>query len=225
MVVEQCENSVAVVDASCPKPGLRERQRQERDHNILNATFELLAERGYAALTMELLAERVGISRQTLYHHFSSKDEITLRALVKLMEEGICTIKSIDPDLSPILRLERVLRWMLNLRFQPAPAAFVKVRPALAPIRSRPEYLRAFERRAQAITVIVEEAQIAGQVRSTLPSGVIVQMLLNIACEGRYEDAIELGQITAADLIDGVVDSFYSGICIGNGVKTPEGGN
>jgi AcrR family transcriptional regulator len=195
-----------------PRQGLRERQRAERSDKILNCTFELLAEHGYEALTMEMLAERVGISRQTLYHHFSSKTEITLRALLKLMEEGICTIESFDKDLSPIDRLEKVLRWMLNLRFQPAPAAFVKVKPILAPIKAHPDYLKAFNRRAMAISRIVEEAQELGQVKRTLPAYVIVQVLLNVTGDGRYEDAIEAGDITACDLIDGVVDVFLTGI-------------
>ena len=125
VVEEKLDEATALDRTASQKLGLRERQRVDRGEKILSATFELLAERGYEALTMELLAERVGISRQTLYHHFSSKDEITLRALLKIIEKGIRTIESIDPGLSPVVRLERVLRWMLNLRFQPAPAAFV----------------------------------------------------------------------------------------------------
>jgi len=198
---------------SSQKPGLRERQRLDRDEKILKATFDLLAERGYEALTMELLADRVGISRQTLYHHFSSKADITLRALLKLMEEGINTIEAIDPSLSPVVRLEKVLRWMLDLRFQPAPAAFVKVRPALAPIKAHPDYLRGFDRRAQAIASIVDEAKAAGQVLKSIPSSIIVQMLLSAACDGRYEDVIETEGISAAELIECVVRVFFSGIC------------
>jgi len=220
VVEEKLDEATALDRTASQKLGLRERQRVDRGEKILSATFELLAERGYEALTMELLAERVGISRQTLYHHFSSKDEITLRALLKIIEKGIRTIESIDPGLSPVVRLERVLRWMLNLRFQPAPAAFVKVRPALAPIKNHPDYLRAFERRAQAVERIVDEAQNAGEIRNSVPSSIIVQMLLSIACEGRYEDAIEAGQITSPDLINGVVELFFSGICPLNDQKT-----
>jgi len=210
LVVEPLEN--LATSSAAQKLGLRERQRLDRDEKILKATFDLLAERGYEALTMELLAERVGISRQTLYHHFSSKADITLRALLKLMEEGINTIEAIDPNLSPVIRLEKVLRWMLDLRFQPAPAAFVKVKPALAPIKTHPDYLRGFERRAQAIARIVDEAKAAGQVHTAIPSSIIVQMLLSAACDGRYEDVMDAEGISSAELIECVVRVFFSGI-------------
>lgn len=47
----------------------------QRDH-ILTVAFELLRERGMAALTMSAVASRAGISRPTLYHYFPDVDAI-----------------------------------------------------------------------------------------------------------------------------------------------------
>ena len=83
-------------------PGLRERQKQARGEAILEAAFALIVEEGYDALTMEGLAARVGISRQTLYHHFVSREDIVLRAVLSLMAQGIEAIQSFDPALAPV---------------------------------------------------------------------------------------------------------------------------
>lgn len=192
--------------------GLRARQRQARGEAILCAAFDLMAEQGYDALTMEALAERVGISRQTLYHHFASKEDIALRAVLTLMEQGTRSIQALDPALPPITRLERVIRWMLELRFSPNGAAFVKARPALVPIKARPEYRRAFERRAAAITEIVDAAQQAGEIDVKLPGGLIVQMLLGLVVGAEYEELVASGEVSSADITERVVSVFFRGI-------------
>ena len=192
--------------------GLRERQRQARGEAILEAAFALIVEQGYDALTMEALAARVGISRQTLYHHFTSREDIVLRAVLTLMERGIAAIQSFDSSLPPAERLKRVVRWMLESRFQPATAALVKVRHSLMSVKAHPEYQRAFERRASALAQIVEEAQAAGELRADLPSRLIVQMLLGLVSNASYEDLIAAGQTTLSEVADAIIAVFFTGL-------------
>lgn len=47
---------------------------------VLHAVDDLLLEVGYAAMTMKGIAERAGVSRQTVYRWWSSKAEILLEA-------------------------------------------------------------------------------------------------------------------------------------------------
>ena len=194
------------------KTGLRERQRQARGEAILEAAFAIIVEQGYEALTMEGLATRVGISRQTLYHHFASREEITLRAVLTLMEQGIAMIQSFDASLPPVERLQKVVRWMLESRFQPTLAALVKVRHSLMPLKMHPDYLRAFERRAAVLAQIVEAAQEAGQIRVDLPSRLIVQMLLGLVSDASYEGLIAANQATLPEVIEAVSDLFFRGL-------------
>jgi AcrR family transcriptional regulator len=198
--------------ASAQCVGLRQRQRQARGEAILEAAFALIVEEGYEALTMEAVAARVGISRQTLYHHFASKEEIMLRAVLTLMERGIEAIQAIDLCLPPVERLVRVVRWMLDSRFQPTMAALVKVRHSLMPVKAHPEYRRAFERRADTLAQIVAAAQAAGEIRVDLPSRLIVQMLLGMVSDASYEGVVAAGQATPAEVADAVIDVFFAGL-------------
>lgn len=56
-------------------------QNQERGERILEATRELLAERGYSAVTVRELAHRCGVSVPTLYNRFGGKDELIAAAV------------------------------------------------------------------------------------------------------------------------------------------------
>ena len=101
---------------------------------------------------------------------------------------------------------------MMERRFSPAPAAFVKARAVLIPIRAHEDYRAAFERRAEVILRIVEAAQQAGEVCATLPSRVIVQMLLGLVCEAQYEHLIADGHSTPSEVTDVVVQVFFNGV-------------
>ncbi len=56
----------------------------EADQAILQAALELLAENGYAALTMERVRERSGVGKATLYRRYGSKEELARAAIVHL---------------------------------------------------------------------------------------------------------------------------------------------
>jgi AcrR family transcriptional regulator len=60
---------------------LMDEQMRERRDRILEAARELLAERGYAAVTVRELAERCGVSVPTLYNRFESKDALIAEAV------------------------------------------------------------------------------------------------------------------------------------------------
>jgi AcrR family transcriptional regulator len=48
----------------------------------LDATEHLLLDSGDEAITIEMIAERVGIAKGTIYKHFQSKDELILQVLI-----------------------------------------------------------------------------------------------------------------------------------------------
>jgi AcrR family transcriptional regulator len=55
---------------------LRERNRSERREALLDAAYALFRERGFAATTMDDIADRAGLSRRTAFRYFASKDEL-----------------------------------------------------------------------------------------------------------------------------------------------------
>ena len=56
------------------------------DAAIVEATLGLLAEGGYAAVTMEAVASRAGIGKATLYRRYAGKDQLVVDAVATLTE-------------------------------------------------------------------------------------------------------------------------------------------
>jgi AcrR family transcriptional regulator len=96
---------------------LRERQKQALREEIMNAAQELVAEKGYGAMSMDELAARVGISKPTLYAHFANKDELVIEAATREMKQMIALIES-QADRSPMDQLCFIMRQILQRQVQ-----------------------------------------------------------------------------------------------------------
>lgn len=75
------------------RPG-RPRRRTTQDA-IVRATLDLLAERGFQAATIEAIALRAGVGRNTIYRRWSSKEELVADALRELTT-GFDQLRAVD---------------------------------------------------------------------------------------------------------------------------------
>lgn len=115
-----------------PEPRLpRGRHHLSRDHvvgtqraRILRALAETMTERGYVATPVAAVIERAGVSRETFYQQFSSKQDCFAAALEDTIAglTDIVAAESAEPG-TPIETFDRMLGAYLNaLAEQPATA-------------------------------------------------------------------------------------------------------
>ena len=69
----------AAIDApDAPAPGRRERNKRDKQGRILAAAEDLFAERGYALVTTQDIADRADVAAGTLFRYAASKPELLL---------------------------------------------------------------------------------------------------------------------------------------------------
>jgi len=77
----------------------------EMKEKILVAASELIVENGIVETTLKDIAQKVGISKGTLYYYYSAKEELIFDVadshLKVITEELLCWIKEIDFSLPP----------------------------------------------------------------------------------------------------------------------------
>ncbi|WP_317200345.1 TetR/AcrR family transcriptional regulator [uncultured Psychrobacter sp.] len=73
----------------------RQHQFKIREENILAMAEQLLLESGDGDITLDSLADQLDLAKGTLYKHFSSKDELYLRIIIRY-EEQLFEINRID---------------------------------------------------------------------------------------------------------------------------------
>lgn len=88
-------------------------QTREIREALLDATDRLLSERGYQKMTIDDLAREVGIGKGSVYLHFSSKEEIALSHVDRIVERVKDHLKIIAEK---TISQEKKLREMLLMR-------------------------------------------------------------------------------------------------------------
>ena len=73
----------------------RQQQFKAREETILATAEQLLLDSGDGDITLDHLAEQLDLAKGTLYKHFSSKDELYLRIIIRY-EEHLFEINNID---------------------------------------------------------------------------------------------------------------------------------
>ncbi|MBK5233145.1 MAG: TetR/AcrR family transcriptional regulator [Thermoleophilia bacterium] len=112
-------------------------RRQQSDRTaatrtaVLDATVELLIERGYAGTSTRLAAERAGVSLGALQHHFRTKAELSVEAMryvtQRLAEEFVAAAPGSDDAIG---RFGAILDRLLVVFRGPTFAAAVEIQLA-----------------------------------------------------------------------------------------------
>jgi AcrR family transcriptional regulator len=109
--------------------GLRERKRRETRLRLAETGLRLFLERGYEETTLDAIAEAAGVSRRTVFHYFSQKDDILLAWKSGLGEAIRAAILQERPDRPP---LDLVLAALLKLAGQYQAEDHIRIERLLA---------------------------------------------------------------------------------------------
>jgi AcrR family transcriptional regulator len=149
----------------------------EADKAILQAALELLAEDGYAALTMERVRERAGVGKATIYRRYGSKEELARAAIVHLNAD-----LPVPQDTGSLVG-DFAATAQLALAEATARGALTLMPRLLSDVTGDRELHALFsehlvEPRRRVIRAIVERAQARGDVRADVDPDVAVDALV-----------------------------------------------
>jgi TetR/AcrR family transcriptional regulator len=103
---------------SSPQPSpvpARQRRKQARPMELLDAALDLFVERGFAATRSEDVAARAGVSKGTLYLYYPSKEELLKAVIshnvVNQIAEGSEIIRQFKGNSAELLAMVLLLWW------------------------------------------------------------------------------------------------------------------
>lgn len=155
----------------------KEREWQRREQEILATAEQLLIERGYAALTMDDLADAVGISKPTLYQHFKSKEDLAARVIVNAMQMLEAYLQEPHGG-DPLAHIVKAFRQLLEHRHASG-GVLASLGPELVvqTIRTNPLLAEHKARIMKLLGELVDEAKARGEIVSSIPTSVIVRSM------------------------------------------------
>ncbi len=141
-------------------------QTREIREAILDATDQLLARFGYQKMTIDDLAKEVGIGKGSIYLHFSSKEEIALSHVDRIVERLCIRLKVISAEnISNEERLRKMLLTRVTFRFDSVQHYTQSINELLSSLRAkllahRKQY---HDAEAEIIADIIKDGQAKGE--------------------------------------------------------------
>lgn len=156
---------------------LRERRRQRLYDEILDATSDLMGEKGHELMSMDEVAARVGISKPTLYSYFATKDELIVKATVRKMNQVITFIEADHPGKTPLQRLTMLLHHVISLQIGDKPSH--QLRPWRSELFKflceQEESLALMDRIDNEVVSLAEQAMEQGEIAPDLDTAIVVR--------------------------------------------------
>ncbi|MCU7727398.1 TetR/AcrR family transcriptional regulator [Actinoplanes sp. KI2] len=159
----------------------RRRGRPGHDQDaVLAAAVRLFNERGYDATSMFDIAESLGITKSSVYHHISGKEQLLQMAMDRALDGLFEAAEEVDDlDLPALDRLERLIRRsvvVLAERFEFV-TVLLRVRGNTAVEQHALVRRREFD---ALVTGLVKQAQTEGSVRVDVDPATAARLLLGM---------------------------------------------
>jgi AcrR family transcriptional regulator len=179
-------------------PG-RPRSQSSRDA-ILTAALELVAEVGYAGLTIDGIASRAGVGKQTIYRWWASKADVLLEAgaAVADVQVPVTDRGSYESDLRAFLRA--------SYRIVNKPQMADLLRALMAEAQLNPDFGDRFrsaflERRREALAVITARARERGDLPERPGPGTVADIVFGTI----WYRVLATGQSLDTRLVDDLI--------------------
>jgi AcrR family transcriptional regulator len=137
-------------------------QTREVREAILDATDDFLARYGYRKMTIDSLAQQVGIGKGSVYLHFTSKEEIVLSHIDRIIERLARELKIItEKKILPEEKLRQMLLKRVLHRFDSVQHYTQSLNDMLSAVRPKLLVRRGiyFETEAKIFAKVIEEGQ------------------------------------------------------------------
>ncbi|MGQ4414609.1 TetR/AcrR family transcriptional regulator [Streptomyces sp. SAS_269] len=179
---------------------------------LLSVAVQVFNERGYDGTSMEHLSRAAGISKSSIYHHVSGKEELLRRAVSRALD-GLFGILEEEPARAgrSVDRLEHVVRRMVEVLISELPyvTLLLRVRGNTETERWALERRRDFDHRvADLLKAAAADGDIRGDVEVRLATRLVFGMINSIVEWYRPDSR----GVSGREVADAVVRLAFSGM-------------
>ncbi|MEU3059385.1 TetR/AcrR family transcriptional regulator [Streptomyces subrutilus] len=173
---------------STPRPPRTRKTAEERRTDILRTAARLALERGLERVTMQLVADELGVRPGLISHYFATVDDLLCEAFVRAVaRERAALLPEEDAALPPARRLARLLHRLGGEEFTDLGRLWLNARHLA---RYRPNLRRAVAGQEAimraTLTAVIEDGVRGGDFTTPDPLGACVVILVAIDGLGSY---------------------------------------
>jgi TetR/AcrR family transcriptional regulator, cholesterol catabolism regulator len=189
---------------------------------LLVVAAELFREKGFAASSTRMIAERLGIQQASLYYYMQGKDDLLFSISMTSLEHLEAAVSEAvgenqEDSIAPRERMERLIRAHLTstLEDRDMHATMLSDMRSLPPERLA-EVLAARTRYEELVRSVIADSQRAGTLRRDVTSRSLTMGLLNLLNWSIFSFDPR-GDLTVDELADLLAAIFLDGAVVKNG--------
>jgi AcrR family transcriptional regulator len=206
------------------KPADRQKEREIKREAVLRAAAQAFNENGFHKTSLDDVAERLNVTKPTIYYYVKSKDEILFECVrigLEMLEEASAKVGlSDETGLGKLVALWRVYAGIVTQDFG---RCLILVGEDPLPPDTRKE-LRALKGRIdKRFRAAVEEGIADGSIRSCNPKLAAFASAGALSWIARWYDP--KGSLEPAQVADQIIDMLIYGLGDRNGESTPRAGS
>jgi AcrR family transcriptional regulator len=179
---------------------------------LLSVAVQVFNERGYDGTSMEHLSKAAGISKSSIYHHVSGKEELLRRAVSRALDGLFAILEEEHARVGrPVDRLEHVVRRMVEVLISELPyvTLLLRVRGNTETERWALERRRDFDHQvAELLKAAAADGDVRGDVEVRLATRLVFGMINSVVEWYRPETRGASGR----EVADAVVRLVFSGL-------------
>jgi AcrR family transcriptional regulator len=191
----------------------KKQQFEAREEAILDAVNQLLSDKGFDLMTMDDVADAVGVAKGSLYKHFSSKEKLAAAAMSRLLTQTLDVLDKFPAEWSAGRKLEEILRWTLQHRIRGGVPHLPSTRGSLQrALMLDLTYMSVAIKTNKRFYALVREAREAGELNDGLHEDAVVYTLYARSCDPTLEYLQRAGSISDEDIVEAMVRTTFSGL-------------
>ena len=191
----------------------KKQQFEAREEAILDAVNRLLSEKGFDLMTMDDVADAVGVAKGSLYKHFSSKEKLAAAAMSRLLSQTLEVVDGFPPEWRAGRRLEEVLRWTLQHRLRGGVPDLPSTRGAFQrALMLNLDYVALAFKVNKRFYALAAEAREAGELSEAVSDDVIVYTLYARSCDPTLEFLQKTGNLSDQQIVEAMVQTTFGGL-------------
>jgi AcrR family transcriptional regulator len=205
--------NIAEIEHGACRPSMKERQRQLREDAILDAAVEFLQTKGFNAMTLEDITEAIGISRPTLYQHFSSKEDVLIHVGIRNLKMARERLSSMDVTRPATERLKEFLYWSIDRKFGTHREMFYDMtRLVLSCGGDDPRLALPQLEFMKDLEAVITQSQVEGGVRKDVRAMLLAELTLGAMKSITFNRLVQEGHTTAEEIKDGLTKLLFLSI-------------
>ncbi|MBD1392210.1 TetR/AcrR family transcriptional regulator [Mucilaginibacter glaciei] len=186
---------------------------------VIQGAEELFLQAGIKSVTMDDIAKHLGMSKKTIYHFFSDKNELVIALCNKKIKEDECQIITIINDST------NVIEEMINM-MKCSEEIFSRINPIVVHDMQKyhPEAWQIFQTfKADFLVTTLEELLIKGKeqgfIRNEIDVKILAKMRVSQVEMGFNQSIFPIGQFNTWTVQYQMLEHFNYGICTIKGHK------